>query len=635
MASEVPPLAVPLPEPTGAATPADAFERLGIQETFSYGVLYDGRVYRASRSEPLALLELDAAFGQDPDVLSRLQAEIEHASRLKDPTILSPRGLYRSGSSLYVLSDAQTGVSLSTAFEILGVSGLRLSAEAVLRVAGAVLSALDQAAASASGRQDSFYCHGFLTPQNIFIAEGQRVLVRGFGLWAGGIGRLKLVGPNDARYLTPSQNRAEAASPRADLFSLGTILFEAVAGVPAFDGPADEESVMSLRDSVEELKSQGGASLQALYAVILACLTASNPIATFRSRLKTNVDTLFLGEMSHERAPKTLSLEELLGRVRPNRPAVIKARSLALVRVETADDPSPEAAKSAEPEAAVEFETVSMRQVPELAPPPEAAPAAAQARIAAPKGRRVSSRFLVLAAVVVAGAIAGTLLIRSRQETDRELLQPFPRPIPTPVAQAAEARPAPSLPTAVSSSEAASVPTAMPTQPAPPTPRAEPTPERRAKLREPKPKAASQRSRRSETAPPARPATQPAPPSSAAREAEMAPATTAPAPPPSVPAGSVVPIDSAGLVRPVLAEAPQVLRFGESGILSERTVWLEILVDERGRVRSNRVLRADRIPSGFAQRVERYLATLRFRPGEISGVPVKVWIPYELRFFAP
>ena len=106
-------------------------------------------------------------------------------------------------------------------------------------------------------------------------------------------------------------------------------------------------------------------------------------------------------------------------------------------------------------------------------------------------------------------------------------------------------------------------------------------------------------------------------------------------PPPSVAAGTVVPIESAGLVRPVLTEAPQVLRFGESGILRERTVWLQILVDERGRVRSNRVLRAESIPPGFAQGVERYLATLRFRPGEVGGVPVKVWIPYELRFFAP
>src|SRR5262245_37720728 len=385
MPSEIPPTPAPLSETTGAGTPADAFERLGVQETFSYGVLYDGRAYRASRSEPLALLELAAAFSEDPDVLSRLLVEVEHASKLKDQTILSPRGLFRSGSSLYLVSDAQTGVSLSTAFEILTVSGLRLSAEAVLRVAGSVLTALDQAAASASGRQDSFYCHGFLTPQNIFIAEGQRVLVRGFGLWAGGVGRLKLAGPNEARYLTPSQNRAEAASPRADLFSLGTILFEAVAGVPAFDGPPDEEAVMSLRDSVEELKSQGGASLQALYAVILACLSASNPIATFRSRLKTNVDTLFLGEMSHERAPKTLSLEELLGRGRPNRPAVIKAKSLALVRVETADErgPTVEAAKSVESAAPAEFETVAMRQAPAIEPQPAAEPQAAPARIAA------------------------------------------------------------------------------------------------------------------------------------------------------------------------------------------------------------------------------------------------------------
>ena len=39
--------------------------------------------------------------------------------------------------------------------------------------------------------------------------------------------------------------------------------------------------------------------------------------------------------------------------------------------------------------------------------------------------------------------------------------------------------------------------------------------------------------------------------------------------------------------------------------------------------------------ASFGQAAERYLATLRFRPGELGGVPVKVWIPYELRFFAP
>ena len=632
MASEDPAPTGPLPELTGAGAPADAFERLGVQETFSYGVLYDGRAYRASRSEPLSLLELNPAFGEDPDVLSRLLSEIEHASKLKDPTILAPRGLFRSGSSLYVVSEAQTGVSLASAFEILSVSGLRLSAEAVLRVAGAVLTALDQAAASASGRQDSFYCHGFLTPQNVFIAEGQRVLLRGFGLWTGGIGRLKLAGPNDARYLTPSQNRAEAASPRADLFSLGAILFEAVAGVPAFDGPPDEEAVMSLRDSVEELKSQGGASLQALYAVILACLTASNPIPTFRSRLKTNVDTLFLGEMSHERAPKTLSLEELLGRVRLNRPAVIKAKSLALVPVETAEDwgSAAESSKKAQ-SAPTEFETISMRQAPEFEPQPEAAPPP-PAKVAAPKSRLGLSKFWLVTAVAVAGAVvAGVLLLRSGHETDREMLVPFPRPLPT---QAAEALPPPSLPTAVSSPELAAQPTEAPTQPPPaPTARPEPTPVRHAKIREPKPKPQPARSRRVESAPAPKSAPPPAPVSSAAREAQTAP--TALAPPPAVAAGTVVPIDSAGLTRPVLAETPQILRFGESGILSERTVWLQILVDEHGRVRSNRVLRADRIPPGFAQGVERYLATLRYRPGEVGGVPVKVWIPYELRFFAP
>ena len=76
-------------------------------------------------------------------------------------------------------------------------------------------------------------------------------------------------------------------------------------------------------------------------------------------------------------------------------------------------------------------------------------------------------------------------------------------------------------------------------------------------------------------------------------------------------------------------------RFGGSGPAVEQSVQLEILVNDLGRVRGNRIVRADRLPPGFFGMLERHLSELRFRPAELIGVPVKVWMPYELRYWAP
>src|SRR6266568_2702836 len=117
--------------------PLEAVERLRILETLSYGVLYEGRMFQASHGEPISLLELDPAFEREPQILARVLTDLVRASKLRDASILAPRGVFRHRESLYVLFDASTGISLATAFEFLGRSGLRLSSEAVLRIGSA------------------------------------------------------------------------------------------------------------------------------------------------------------------------------------------------------------------------------------------------------------------------------------------------------------------------------------------------------------------------------------------------------------------------------------------------------------------------------------------------------------------
>src|SRR5262249_36588832 len=160
--------------------------------------------------------------------------------------------------------------------------------------------------------------------------------------WAGGIGRMGLLGPADLRYLAPSQRRTGAASARTDLLSLGTILFEAVVGFPAFDSPPEEEDFSELRGSVEGLQREAGKSVQDLHQVILSCLTPPGLITLpYRARLRKAIDTLFVREAARDRPFGALTLEDLIGRVKQRRPAIVRAIPLSLSPAETGGTSSP------------------------------------------------------------------------------------------------------------------------------------------------------------------------------------------------------------------------------------------------------------------------------------------------------
>jgi outer membrane biosynthesis protein TonB len=625
--------------------PLEAVERLRILETLSYGVLYEGRVFQASRVEEVSLLEVDPTFQSDPATLARLLAGLMAASRLRDANVASPRGVYRHGNSLYILLDTCAGVSLATAFDFLGRSSLRLSSEAILRVASGVLAALDGAARGNSGEEEPAAFHGLLTPENVFVGEGQRVLVRGFGLWAAGINRLGLLGPNERRYLSPSQNRSGTVSPRTDLLSLGTMLFEAVVGIPAFDAPPEEEDFSELRTSVEELRGKADPSMHDLFEVILSCLSPP-PLVTssYRARLRTAIDTLFLGEFSRDRAAKTLSLEELVGRVKPRRPAIVRVTPLLLEPAEA--EPTASAAIDETPEAAGDgSKDQSAPTLSERAPAmargssagvaPEPEPRSWIRRLFPTGGMRISSTFLAFGGAALAiGALVAIFWSswpRSEQSVEESRLPALER--------FSGPAPAPAVPRPVEAPTAAIAPP--------------PTIANTEKAPIPAPPAVLEAERRpAREAPRASPRRAPAPQKTTRRRASVdrgrkpqagaAAGIRGPAPdtaPPAAPVapGTLVSLGTPGLIAPVLIEAPPKPRYGESDPRPavERSVTLEILVSDSGRVRGSRILRTDRLPPGFSGGAERYLSALRFQPAALGGVPVRVWIPYELRFLAP
>ena len=83
--------------------------------------------------------------------------------------------------------------------------------------------------------------HGDLRPENVVTTRDQRVLAVDLGLhhFRAGAGPAPRRAPGIGWYLAPElhESKVREADARADVFSLGAILYEALTGRPAFQGP--------------------------------------------------------------------------------------------------------------------------------------------------------------------------------------------------------------------------------------------------------------------------------------------------------------------------------------------------------------------------------------------------------------
>jgi eukaryotic-like serine/threonine-protein kinase len=161
----------------------------------------------------------------------RFEREIKLAAKLQHPHIL---GLYDSGNAdglLYYVMPFVKGESLRDRLDREGM----LPVEDAIRITLEVCSALGHA-------HEKGIVHRDIKPENILLA-GEHSLVADFGIAraATEAGQQKLTQTGMAVgtpvYMAPEQSSGEAVGPPADLYSLGCVLYEMLAGEPPFNGP--------------------------------------------------------------------------------------------------------------------------------------------------------------------------------------------------------------------------------------------------------------------------------------------------------------------------------------------------------------------------------------------------------------
>jgi serine/threonine-protein kinase len=207
-----------------------------------------GRVWRARDTlleRPVAIKVLRSELAGDATFRARFRAEAQHTASLHHPNIASVFDYGEQeveGECLaYLVMELVEGEALSTLLEREG----RLDPARTLDVLRQTAAAL--AAAHAAG-----VVHRDVKPGNVLVGNDGRVKIADFGIaWSASsvplTGTGQVVGT--AHYLSPEQAEGAKASPASDVYALGTVAYECLAGRRAFDG---ENSVQIALKQIRE-----------------------------------------------------------------------------------------------------------------------------------------------------------------------------------------------------------------------------------------------------------------------------------------------------------------------------------------------------------------------------------------------
>ncbi|MDB4870974.1 MAG: protein kinase, partial [Gemmatimonadales bacterium] len=190
--------------------------------------VYLAKDLKHNREVAVKVLLTDVGFALGPE---RFRREIDLASHLSHPHILP---IYDSGEAdgeLYYVMPYVAGESLRARLN----RERQLPLEDALRITCEVASALDH-----SHRHGII--HRDIKPENILLEDGQ-AMVADFGIARAvdsmGEGRLTSTGVSlgTPTYMSPEQGMADPSlDGRSDIYSLGCVLYEMLAGQPPFTG---------------------------------------------------------------------------------------------------------------------------------------------------------------------------------------------------------------------------------------------------------------------------------------------------------------------------------------------------------------------------------------------------------------
>jgi len=249
-------------------------------------------VYRAHDSRirrDVALKVLPPAYAKFADRMHRFEQEARAVGALNHPNLLTIFDAGTSDGKPYIVTELLEGHTLRSLLRDNGVAAklpIRKAIDYSIQIANGLAAAHERGV-----------IHRDLKPENLFVTKDGRVKILDFG-----VAKLRSADEfalsddetmeqdtspgtviGTVGYMSPEQVRGQAVDGRSDIFSLGTVMYEMVAGAHPFrgDSPADTMSAI-LREEPPNLGATNPNVTAGLERVVRHCMEKS-PEQRFQS----------------------------------------------------------------------------------------------------------------------------------------------------------------------------------------------------------------------------------------------------------------------------------------------------------------------------------------------------------------
>ncbi|WP_440709196.1 serine/threonine protein kinase [Herbiconiux sp. YIM B11900] len=235
-----------------------------------------GEVWQATDlviGRTVAIKILKDEYLGDPGFLERFRAEARHAALVNHEGIANVFDYGEEEGSAYLVMELVPGEALSTILEREHV----LSTDRVLDIVAQTALALQ--AAHAAG-----LVHRDIKPGNLLITPDGRVKITDFGI-ARIADQVPLTATGQVmgtvQYLSPEQASGQPASPTTDIYSLGIVAYECLAGKRPFTGESQVAIAMAqINEAPPELPVTVAEPVRNLVLSCIAKKPADRPSST-------------------------------------------------------------------------------------------------------------------------------------------------------------------------------------------------------------------------------------------------------------------------------------------------------------------------------------------------------------------
>ncbi|MEZ4812314.1 MAG: protein kinase [Caldisericia bacterium] len=181
-----------------------------------------------SSGEIVALKVLREQFTEGEDYIERFEREAKSATKLNHPNICLAKDYGQEDDTYYMVMEYIEGKTLTSVIEEKGALPIQEAASYVIQIAKALEHAYSK----------GLVAHRDIKSQNIMVTASGQVKIMDFGIakskdFATMTSAGSFVGTPE--YMSPEQAQGEKVDGRSDIYSLGVVFYEALAGEVPFE----------------------------------------------------------------------------------------------------------------------------------------------------------------------------------------------------------------------------------------------------------------------------------------------------------------------------------------------------------------------------------------------------------------